>query len=171
MTDDVPQTVERAFERADAFESTPEGFRATTTAFEGRVTVADATDDEVVYALTVRAPTLDAATTDEIGEAVHDGWFETLELRLADAPKATRSAVELDEYGVELRGDEVVVHYRFAMADPVGAAAVAKTFVEYVEGTYVEGVVPGYDYEPPVADLVARAYTASDEGGAGGTPL
>ena len=46
---------------------------------------------------------------------------------------------------------------------------VAKTFVEYVEGTYVEGVVPGYDYRPPVSDLLSQA--GQGDGERGGTPL
>jgi ATP phosphoribosyltransferase len=38
-----------------------------------------------------------------------------------------------------------------------GAADIAKAFVEYVEGTYVEGVIPGYEYADPVAGLRQRA--------------
>ncbi|MEF8975818.1 MAG: DUF5813 family protein, partial [Halapricum sp.] len=44
-------------------------------------------------------------------------------------------------------------------------------FVEYVEGTYVEGAVPGYDYEPPVADLLNQAQSGGSQGDRGGTPL
>ncbi len=98
------------------------------------------------YEVTVRAPSLQAATSDEVGDAVIDGWFETLERRLEDAPKATRTAVELDDYSVVEAGEQVVVTFEYTMGGERQAADVAKTFVEYVEGTYVEGVIPGYDY-------------------------
>ena len=64
-------------------------------------------------------------------------------------------------------GEDVFVTYGFEWADPDRAAGIAKTFVEYVEGTYVEGVVPGYEYQSPVADLLERA----SQGEGGGTPL
>jgi hypothetical protein len=170
MTDDLPESAERAFESHDAFEATDEGYRVTTTAFDGSVTAADAEEWRVAYTVTVRAPTLHAATVDAVGEAVADGWFDTLRRRLEDAPQATRTTVELDEFAVERDGADVVATYSFELGNADTAARVAKTFVEYVEGTYVEGVVPGYEYEGAVADLVNQAQT-NGEGGAGGTPL
>jgi len=102
---------------------------------------------------------------------VRDGWLETLERRLEDAPKSTRVAVDLDEYTVEADDEAVVVTYRFSLGGEREAADVAKTFVEYVEGTYVEGIVPGYEYVGVVADLVSAASTGGSEGSRGGTPL
>jgi hypothetical protein len=106
-----------------------------------------------------------------VGDAVAEGWFETLELRLEDAPKATRATVDLDEFTVERDGDDVVTTYAFTLGDADRAADVAKAFVEYVEGTYVEGIVPGYNYEGKVADLVSDAASGGGEGEVGGTPL
>ena len=126
------------------------------------------------YEVTVRAPTLQAATADEVGPAVHDGWLDTFERRLEDAPKATRVAVDVDDYTVEEDDEEVVVTYRFSMGGEREAADVAKTFVEYVEGTYVEGVVPGYEYGPPVSDLISSARQGGEgegEGSSGPMPL
>lgn len=170
MTDDLPDDAARAFEGHDAFEPDAEGYRLTTTAFEGVATAADAPEWRLAYTVTVRAPTLPAATADEVGDAVVDGWFDTLRRRLEDAPKATRTAVDLDEFTVERDGEEVVVTYRYELGNADTAARVAKTFVEYVEGTYVEGVVPGYEYEGTVADLLSQAQTGG-EGERGGTPL
>ncbi|MFB6308353.1 MAG: DUF5813 family protein [Haloarculaceae archaeon] len=167
MTDE--EEIERAFERRDAYERDGDGFAVTTTAFEGQVTVTALDDWQAEYTVEVAAPTLSAATTEEVGPAVEDGWFETLELRLEDAPKTTRVAVDLDGYDLREQGEEVVVEYRFTHGNPATAADVAKAFVEYVEGTYVEGIVPGYEYEGPVADLVSEA--ATDDGTTGGTPL
>jgi len=170
MTEDLPESAVRAFEHHDAFADDDGAYRVTTTAFEGTVTADDADEWRVAYTVTVRAPTLDAATVDAVGDAVADGWFETLERRLEDAPKATRTTVDLDTYTVEYDGGDVVVTYGFELGNADTAARVAKTFVEYVEGTYVEGIVPGYEYEGAVAELVDQAQTNGD-GGAGGTPL
>ena len=80
---------------------------------------------------------------------------------------ATRSDIDLETFDVERDGEDVYVTYGFEWDDPGRAADIAKTLVEYVEGTYVEGVIPGYEYESPVADLLDRA----SQGEGGGTPL
>jgi hypothetical protein len=177
MTDGLPEDVERAFERHRGFERTDDGFVVTTTAFEGRVTAVEG-GSRAAYTVTVRAPTIEAATAGDVGPAVAEGWFDTLQRRLADAPKATRADVELRTFDVEREspggtdgaGKGLYVTYGFEWEDPDRAADIAKTFVEYVEGTYVEGVVPGYEYEPPVADLLQSASQGGGDG-AGGTPL
>ncbi|WP_135304269.1 DUF5813 family protein [Haloarcula amylovorans] len=168
---DVPPDVANAFESREQFAGSDEGYAIKTTRFDGRVTASEGETWETNYAVTVRAPTLQAATADDVGPAVCDGWFDTLERRLEDAPKATRVAVELDEYAVERDGEEVVVTYRFSLGGERQAADVAKAFVEYVEGTYVEGIVPGYDYVGTVAELMNSASSGGSEGTRGGTPL
>lgn len=166
---EFPDSVERAFGHHDAFERDGDAYVVQTTAFEGRVTAVDGPKYYSAYTVTVRVPTLPAATADEVGDAVTDGWFETLERRLEDAPQATRADVELGTFDVERDGEDVYVTYGFEWGDADRAADIAKTFVEYVEGTYVEGVIPGYEYVSPVEDLID---TASQEGGGGGgTPL
>ena len=166
---DVPESVERAFDYHDAFEPDGDGYLVTTTAFEGRVTAVDGPDYFSAYTVTVRVPTLDGATADDVGDAVEDGWFETLERRLEDAPKATRADVELETFDVERDGEDVYVTFGFEWGNADKAADIAKTFVEYVEGTYVEGIVPGYDYVGAVSNLVENA--SQEGGGGGGTPL
>ena len=169
MTEQLPESAIRAFEAHGAFEREGEGFRLTTSRFGGRVSAVDL-GGGVAYTLTVRVPTLDAATADEVGEAVESGWFDTMRRRLEDAPKATRADVSLSGLDLEEDGDEVVVTFQFEWDGPDRAAAIAKTFAEYVEGTYVESVVPGYDYEGVVGDLLQGA--SQGEGGKkGGTPL
>jgi hypothetical protein len=163
MTDEIPDAVARTFDTHEAFRSTEQGYRVETTQFETVVTV----EDENRYVVCVRAPTLVAATANHIGETVAQDWFETLERRLEDATKATRATVELDSFEVEQDGDVVHVEYAFTWRNPDRALDIAKTFAEYVEGTYVEGIIPGYEYEPPVSELLADASQA----GEGGTPL
>ena len=163
----MPDDAANAFESHDAYEQTPKGFTVSTTAIEGVVTATESKGTSAAYTVSVRVPTLQAVTVDEVGPAVREGWLETLERRLADAPVATRASVDLDAFEVSTAENTVRVTYEFTFDDPRQAATVAKTFVEYVEGTYVEGVVPGYEYESPVTDLLQ---TATDDGSAG-TPL
>jgi len=139
---DVPDAVADVFESRDTFVPSGEGYVVETTSFTGHVTANEGEKWKTDYEVTVRTPTLQAATADEVGDAVRDGWFETFERRLEDAPKATRVAVDVDEYTVE-----------------------------YVEGTYVEGIIPGYNYVGVVADLMDSASTGGSEGSRGGTPL
>jgi hypothetical protein len=168
MTGDFPVSVRRAFEDHDGFRSDGDGFLAETTVFDGRVTALEGPEQLSAYTVTVRVPTLAAATVGDVGDAVAAGWFETLERRLEDAPQATRADVQLETFDVERDGDDIYVTFGFEWDDPERAADIAKTLVEYVEGTYVEGVIPGYEYEPPVESLITAA---SHDGGGGGTPL
>jgi len=168
---DLPDAVADVFGSRDTFVASGNGYVVETTSFEGHVTASEREDWATDYEVTVRAPTLAAATADEVGPAVRDGWFDTLERRLEDAPKATRVVVELDDYSVDHDDEEVVVTYRYSLGGEREAADVAKAFVEYVEGTYVEGIVPGYDYVGVVADLMHSASTGGSEGSRGGTPL
>ncbi|MFC7019356.1 MULTISPECIES: DUF5813 family protein [Haloarcula] len=168
---EVPADVGAAFDRHEAFVPAGTGYAVETTSFTGHVTASEGEQWRTDIEVTVRAPSLQAATSDEVGEAVREGWFETFERRLEDAPKATRASVDVDEYVVERDGDEVVVTYRFSLGNANQAADVAKAFAEYVQGTYVEGIIPGYDYVGTVADLMDTASTGGSEGRRGGTPL
>jgi hypothetical protein len=170
MPDELPAAAARAFDAHDAYERAAGGpaFALTTTRFDATVTARDDCDAEwaLTYELEVRAPMLSTATAGEVGRAVEDGWFDTLALRLEDAPGAVRDTVEIDIEVVEEAGDAVVT-YRFEWGDPDRAAGIAKAFAEYVEGTYLEGVVPGYDYRPPVSEMLASARGAGGDEGSG----
>ena len=169
MTDTLPDRAVRAFEAHEAFERDDDGFAVTTTTFDGRVT-AEPTDGAPYYTLAVRAPTLQAATADEVGEALVEGWFDTYELRLEDAPTAVRGDLELDEQRVVAEGDEAVAVFGFEQENADRAPDVVKAVAEYVEGTYMEGIVPGYDYVPPVSEMLSRARQSGGDGG-GGCPM
>ncbi|WP_254536339.1 DUF5813 family protein [Halomarina litorea] len=174
MTDEVPDAARRAFEAHDAFsEDADDGaYRLETTDFDGRVTAAESdTEWALRYTVTVRAPTLDAAVEEDVGPNLQEGWLDTLELRSADAPGAVRERVTLDDHAVRTEGEEVVVEYVFTMGDADRAPAVAKAMAEYVEGTYMEGVVPGFTYRPPVADLLDEATQGDGKEGGGPMPL
>jgi len=172
MTEALPDRAGRAFDAHAAFERTDGWFDLSTTAFDARVTAAATDDGALRYTLEVRAPTLQSATADDVGASVAEGWFETYERRLEDAPMAVRHDVALAEQRVfEEAGDAVAV-FTFEWGTADRAPAIAKALAEYVEGTYMEGIVPGYEYVPPVADLLADArQSGGGDGGGGPMPL
>jgi len=172
MTDTLPQAVASAFDSHEAFEASDDGYHVTTTVFDATVTATDVDGVSYEFTVTVRAPMLREAVGNEVvGPAVEDGWFETYERRLEDATMATRTQIDLEEYAVEDEDGRAVATFVFEYGDADRGAEIAKTIVEYVEGTYVEGVIPGYDYESPVADLLQRAKTTGNDAERGGTPL
>jgi hypothetical protein len=84
---------------------------------------------------------------------------------MADVDMALAGTTEGDP-AVRAEGDTVVVEASLSDLDPGRGAADARALAEYVEGTYMEGVVPGYDYREPVSDMIERA-----ESGEGAPPL
>ena len=171
MTDDLPERVVRAFQRHEAFQRDGNGFAVTTTTFDGRVTADDTDDRALSYTLEVRAPTLSAATEETVGAAVQEGWFETYERRLEDAPMAVRFDVGLESLRVTEDGDEAVAAFEFRWHNADQAPDIAKAMAEYVEGTYMEGIVPGYRYRPPVSEMLSQARQSDAEGDRGPMPL
>ena len=171
MTDDLPERAVRAFQRHDAFERDGDEFRVTTTTFDGRVTAAETDGRAPSHSLTVRALTLSAATEEEVGDAVEAGWFDTYERRLEDAPMAVRFDVDLEALGVTEEDGEAVAVFEFRWHNADQAPDIAKAMAEYVEGTYMEGVVPGYRYRPPVSGMLSRARQSDAEGDRGPMPL
>lgn len=167
---DLPEKARRAFDAHDAFEAGEDGYDLETTAFEGRVTAAETDDWALHYTLTVRVPTLDAAVEEDVGTNLQEGWFETFELRLEDAPGAVRESVDVETIDVATAGGDAVATFEFTFGNADRAPEVAKAFAEYVEGTYMEGIVPGFTYRPPVADLLSQARQGAD-GGSGPMPL
>lgn len=157
---------EKAFISHDSFESVADEYRITTTAFETTASVSDDSNTPL-YTVEVTVPTLQSATADDVGPTVAADWLETFERRLEAAPKATRSAVELEAFDVTASDERVTIEYSYHWETPRTALDIAKTFAEYVEGTYVEGVIPGYEYTGKVAALLGDASQSGD----GGTPL
>lgn len=172
MIDGIPERAERAFEGHDAFERDGAAFAVTTTKFSGRVTAAETDDWALEYTLTVYTPMLSAAVADEtVGEAVEDGWFETYERRLEDAPMATRIDVELDDLTLRREDGEAVAAFTFTHGNADQVPLIAKTFAEYLEGTYAEGIVPGYEYEGVVDELLGDARSQGGSGGGSSMPM
>ena len=136
-------------------------FAATRIPFEGWVHL-ETGDGEVIYRVVSRVPMLDSVVEDEtVADVVEEGWYETLERRLEGTPKVT--SVETTAPEIRTEGDEVVVESTFRGADPARVPEEAQALVDYVVGTWMEGVIPGYEYTDDVQALRERASENYDE--------
>lgn len=159
---ELPERVERTFARHEAYEPADgPTFAVTTTPFEAVVAVR--AGETVTAEVTVWTPTLSAAVAEgeSVADIVEDGWLETFERRMEDAEQALSPGQTVDP-AVGVEDDEVVVEATVESVTPDGVADDARSLVEYVEGTYMEGVIPGYEYAEPVAGLRERARQAGD---------
>jgi hypothetical protein len=139
--------VERAFRLHDGFERDDDTYVVTTTPFDGRVSLSDPIE------VTVRMPTLSAVVSDDsVADVVETGWFETLELRLEDAHTVV-SADEATPPTIAREDDHVLLEV---------AAEDAKAIVDFAEGTWMQGLIPGYDYDEPAAGMLNRAHQSHD---------
>jgi len=98
-------------------------------------------------------------TEDEVADVVEDGWADTFRRRVENIGAVTAGGHDLTPQ-VERDDDELVVTASLSDLDHDRGANDAVAVVDYVEGTYVQGVVPGYDYTPPVDGLIDAARAA-----------
>ncbi|RQG98816.1 DUF5813 family protein [Natrarchaeobius oligotrophus] len=173
---EIPASVERELEAHEAFEPTADGYELTTTVFDATVTASEAEGErDGRFTATVVLPTLDAAVADEaVASVVEDGWFETLERRLADVFTVAHTDTH-DEPIVERDATDVTVTLGYVAWNAREGVEDAKALVEYVEGTFAQGIVPGYEYRGAAATLLenaqSRGQSASEDGGRGGMPM
>ncbi|MDZ7700774.1 MAG: DUF5813 family protein [Halobacteriales archaeon] len=151
------EKAERALVTGAGFEREDGAFVAEGTPFEATVRL-EAREGAVRYELEMELPTLDRVVAGEtVADVVEDGWFETLERRLEDADGALRADVDPPAVDRDERAGRVTVSAVYESARPDHGAEDAAALVGYVEGTYMEGVIPGYAYREPVAGLLERA--------------
>ena len=153
---ELPGRVRRAFTDHTAFEQVDDAtFESTTTTFEGTVE-ADAVDGHIRFAVEVRVPLLNSVTEDEVAAVVEDGWFETFELRIEDIGGVFRTERDL-EPAVTRQGETITVEASFEDINERRGVDDAGAIIDYVEGTFVQGIIPGYEYTEPVAGIIDRA--------------
>lgn len=166
---DLPESVDRELHTNDDFMSTDDGYDLTTTVFETTVTAEAAEgkrDGE--FTVTVVLPTLDAAVADEtVASVVEDGWFETLERRLADVFGVANTSTH-GEPIVDRDTETVTVTLEYVAWDAGEGVADAKALIEFVEGTYAQGIIPGYEYRGEAATLLENAADRGQQGGGSG---
>lgn len=162
--DELPGRVRRAFADHGSFEPAGDAaWTAETTPFDGEVRAEPAVDGRIRFAVTVRVPTLSAVTTDEVADVVEEGWAETFELRVVDVGGVTRGEHEFDPT-VAIGDREIVVSFELTDINERRGVDDAGALINFVEGTYVQGVIPGYEYTEPVTDILSAA---RQQGGGG----
>jgi hypothetical protein len=137
-------------------------FVPTTNDWDATVTVGDDTVE-----ITVVVPTLDAATNDNVADVVEDGWYDTFERRVVDADSVTL-ANDVEVESVSREDGDITVEITFSPRTGK-AADDALALVNYVEGTWFQGVIPGYDYVEKVDQM--RQQAAQNAQSTEGTPL
>ncbi|WP_232702877.1 DUF5813 family protein [Halobacterium wangiae] len=125
-------------------------FEPTSNDWSARTVVGDET---VEVAVTV--PTLSAVVDEPVADVVEDGWYDTFERRVVDADSVTL-ADDVTVTSVSRADGDVVVE--LTLTPRQGKAADdALALVNYVEGTWFQGVIPGYDYVEQVQSMRERA--------------
>ncbi|WP_313694069.1 DUF5813 family protein [Halorarum halobium] len=167
---ELPGRVGRALRDHDAFVDDPDEHGAdevpnTSTPFDASVAVAEREDGRVEFDVTVGVPTIDAVAEEHVADVVADGWYETFERRIHDVGDVTAAGHELSPSVVREDG-VVVVSAAFADLNERRSVNDAAAVVDFVEGTYVQGVIPGYEYGEPVTSLIGRARAAAGSDGA-----
>ncbi len=161
---DLPAPVDRELGVHDDFTPTDDGYDLTTTVFETTVTADEADgkrDGE--FTVTVVLPTLDAAVDGEsVASVVEDGWFETLERRLEDVFGVAHTSTHGDPIA-DRDGEKITVTLEYVAWNAAEGVADAKALIEFVEGTYAQGIIPGYDYRGEAATLIDNAADRGQE--------
>ncbi|MFW6382563.1 MAG: DUF5813 family protein [Haloferacaceae archaeon] len=166
---ELPDRISRAFADHDSFEPAPVPgrYRHVGTSFDAVVDVS--TDGETVLLdVRVRVPMLDEVASERVADVIEDGWYETFERRAVDVDGVTKLEREaspsvrrsVDEEGTRVAVVEVTIEDSVPRRGVEDAGAI----VDYLEGTYVLGVVPGYEYGEPVSELISRARAAGSSG-------
>jgi hypothetical protein len=139
-----------------AYKQRTDDHELTTTPFEAVVETSEGNAD-TRYRVKITVPTLDAVVEGEtVAAVVEDGWFDTLKLRL-DSPEQVTTGQDTIDSAVVRDGKQVRVEMVFSSQNPEHAAENAKALAEFVEGTWVQGIIPGYEYGEPASSLMERA--------------
>ena len=153
---ELPGRVRRAFADHTAFEQVDDArFESTTTTFDGTVE-ADHADGQIRFTVEVSVPLLNSVTEDEVAEVVEDGWYETFELRVRDIGGVFRTDRDL-EPSVTRHAETITIETGFEDINERRGVDDAAAVIDYVEGTFVQGIIPGYEYTEPVAGIIDRA--------------
>lgn len=131
-------------------ESTASEFEPTTNDWDAHTVVADGTVE-----LEVTVPTLSAVVNEPVADVVEDGWYDTFERRVVDADSVTLAD---DVTVTDVSRADGGITVELTMTPRTGKAADdALALVNYVEGTWFQGVIPGYDYVEQVQSMRDRA--------------
>lgn len=156
--------IEESFANHPRFEQVDDGWTPTTNDWDATISVGD----ETVH-ITVEVPVLDEVVEEEsVAPVVEDGWYETLERRLEDVDGVTYATVT----GLDVeRGGRYVTVEATLQSRPGKTADDALAIVNFVEGTWFEGIIPGYPYVEKVQAMREQAQDNAKGDERSGTPL
>ncbi|MDZ7849804.1 MAG: DUF5813 family protein [Halodesulfurarchaeum sp.] len=142
--------------RADFHETESGVFEVDALDFAAEVTVGEDT-----VTLVHQLPTLDATVVGEpVAPVVEEGWEETFERRVADV-----TGVVDPVSGPTVETDGKTVRVTMDIDDrgkPVPEAV--RHAVDFIESTWVEGIIPGYEYDEQVQKIRNRAMETGENG-------
>lgn len=142
--------------RPDFHEQESRVFAVDALDFEAAVTVGEET-----VSLVQQLPTLEATVVGEpVAPVVEEGWEETFERRVEDV---TGVVDPVSGPQVETDGETVRVEMELGDGEKPVAEAVRHA-VDFVESTWVEGIIPGYDYDEQVERIRNRAMETGENG-------
>lgn len=133
------------------FDPTERGFRMTTATFDATVIPGSES-----VSVSVVLPSIDAVVEESVADVVVDGWYETLARRLDGVTSVVGATVE--EPSIERFAEEVLVEVEVAPRDEV--ASDLRAVINFIEGTWVGGIIPGYTYEDRIQALRSAAAEA-----------
>jgi hypothetical protein len=166
MSDDTDALgrARRAFRDHGSFERVDDGrYESTTTPFDGHATVEAGEEGRLRFGVAVRVPLLSETVDGDVAAVVEDGWYETFERRVVDVGGVTAGEYDV-EPTVRRRDGRAVVEASFSDVNARRGVDNAGAVVDYVEGTFAQGIVPGYDYVDPAASLLSRARRTGESG-------
>lgn len=106
-------------------------------------------------------PTIDAVVTgDPVASVVAENWEETFRRRVADLPQVVDGRAEAPTV---TRDRETLLVETVMTAAPPSVPSVAIATTNYVEGTWIEGIIPGYEYNAQVQAIRERARATGGE--------
>lgn len=157
---ELPHRLQRAFADHTAFEQHTDGqFISTSTTFEGHVEATEI-DGRFSFVVESRVPLLGTVTEEEVADVVEDGWYETFELRTQDIGGIFRTDRDLSPT-VTRHAETAAVEVTLEDINPRRGVDDAAAVIDYVEGTFVQGIIPGYTYTEPIDGILERARDAA----------
>lgn len=162
---DVQRRVDRAVRDHGSFERRgTDGVESVATPFEATVEVAPGEDGRIIFRVQVQAPSLGHAVDEHVADVVEDGWFDTFQRRVTDVGAITQGEHDLSPT-VHRSGGDVVVELTFTDINERRGVDDANALINFVEGTYAQGIIPGYEYIEPASQLIEDARQTGGDGG------
>lgn len=157
-------------EQHAGFKAETTGYQYDRTPFENHLHV---TADKIE--LQIELPTLDTVVADQsVPDVVEEGWQSTLRRRLGNVSHALPTDRSIEP---EWKANDrvITVTYRFVPTRRDQPTEEIIAVYDFVEGTYLQGIIPGYEYNDPIAGMIAKASARGDSeestADRGGTPL